>query len=73
MGDYKTAAKCKHTANIREFFTACKEAGLDTTATAGMRAAVGMFLGRRIASRSELSGQEWALCCSAVRAGRLFW
>jgi hypothetical protein len=66
-------SRCPHYANVREFFTVAREVGLDTTAKDRCRGAVGIFLGRRIESRSSLSGQEWALCCGAIRAGRLFW
>jgi len=67
--------RCPHYATIREFFGVAREAGLDTSKAAQdrCRGAVGMLLGRPVASRGELSGAEWGFCTNAVRMGRLFW
>ena len=66
-------ARCAHWAAIKAFFAVCREMGLDAQNKAACRAAVGMLLGRRIQSRADLSGAEWAFCTNAVRMGRLFW
>ncbi len=67
--------RCPHYAAIKEFFSVAREIGLDTSkdAQGRCRGAVGMMLGRRVESRSELSGAEWAFATNAVRMGRLFW
>jgi hypothetical protein len=69
----KRKSRCPHLAEIKAFFAVAREVGLNPESKEGCRAAVGMFLGRRIASRADLSGAEWAYCANAVRLGRLFW
>jgi hypothetical protein len=67
--------RCPHYDAIKEFFAVAREVGLDTSKEGKdrVRGAIGMLLGRRIESRSELTGAEWAFCTNAVRMGRLFW
>ncbi len=67
-------ARCPHYAQIREFFAVAREAGYDTSKESQdrWRGAMGMLLGRPLASRSELSAQEWAYATNALRMGRLF-
>lgn len=71
----KVRARCPHYHLIRELFAVAREKGLDVSDAARdrMRGAIGMLLGRRIESRSELSASDWAFCTNAVRLGRLFW
>ena len=69
----KTGGRCAHYAAIREFMAVARELGMDASAKEACRAAVGMLLGRKIASRADLSGQEWAFATNALRMGRLFW
>ena len=65
--------RCPHYGAIKEFFAVAREVGLDAQNKAGCRAAVGMLLGRRIESRADMDGTEWAFATNAVRMGRLFW
>ena len=67
--------RCLHYAAIKEFFNVARELGFDTSKEAKdrVRGAIGMLLGRRIESRSELTGQEWAFCTNALRMNKLFW
>jgi hypothetical protein len=65
--------RCPHLTDIRSFAEAAQEKGLDMKAQDRCRGAVGMLLGRRIESRSDLNGAEWAFCANAIRMGRLFW
>ncbi len=65
--------RCSHYAMIREFMAAAREMGLDTEAKDRCRGAVGMLLGKRIESRSDLSAAEWGFCTNALRMNRLFW
>jgi hypothetical protein len=69
----KRKSRCPHLAEIKAFFAVAREVGLDAQAKDRCRGAVGVFLGRRISSRADLSGAEWAYCANAVRLGRLFW
>ncbi len=71
--EVRTKPRCAHYGTIKEFWAICRERGLDAQNKAGCRAAVGMLLGRRIETRADLSGAEWAFCTNAVRMGRLFW
>ena len=66
-------ARCQCYAQIKEFFAVARENGLDAQNKAGCRAAVGMLLGRKIETRADLNGSEWAFCTNALRMGRLFW
>ncbi len=65
--------RCPHYKTIREFAATAREYGLSMADKDRARGAIGMFLGRRLESRSELTGQEWAFCTNAVRLGKLFW
>jgi hypothetical protein len=66
--------RCPHYSVIVEFFAVARELGFETgkESKAAWRAAIGMLLGRRIATRANLSAQEWAFCTNALRMGRLF-
>jgi hypothetical protein len=66
--------RCPHYAQIKEFFNVARELGFDTSKDSQdrWRGAIGMLLGRRIASRAELSGAEWGFATNALRMGRLF-
>jgi len=66
--------RCPHYGQIKEFFSLAREMGFDTTKNSQdrWRGAIGMLLGRRVQSRSELSGAEWAYCTNALRMGKLF-
>ncbi len=68
--------RCPHYATIKAFFQAAMESGLDTITEAGKdrcRGALGVYLGKRIASRSELTANDWENGITAVKAGVLFW
>jgi hypothetical protein len=67
-------ARCKHYGQIKEFFSVARQLGFDTSKESQdrWRGAIGMLLGRRVASRSELSAQEWAYATNSLRMGRLF-
>lgn len=71
----KVRPRCSHYHLIREMFAVAREQGLDVSDAARdrMRGAIGMLLGRRIESRSQLAASDWAFCTNAVRLGRLFW
>jgi hypothetical protein len=66
--------RCPHYAQIKEFFIVARELGFDTSkeSQGKWRGAMGMLLGRPVASRSELSGAEWAFATNALRMGKLF-
>lgn len=66
-------ARCDFYKHIKAFFACARENGLDTNAKEACRAAIGMFLGRRILSREDLTGPEWQSCTLAIGAGKLFW
>jgi hypothetical protein len=67
-------ARCPHYGLIKEFFAVARELGFDTgnESKDRWRGAIGMLLGRPLASRSELTGDEWAFATNALRMGRLF-
>jgi hypothetical protein len=68
--------RCPHYATIKAFFAAAKENGLDTVTEAGKdrcRGALGLYIGKRINSRAELSANDWENGITAVKAGILFW
>lgn len=66
-------ARCVFWKHIKKFFAIAREHGLDTNAKEACRAAIGMFLGRRILSREDLTGPEWELCANGIKGNRLFW
>jgi hypothetical protein len=69
-------ARCPHYTTIRSFFVAARESGLDTVSESGKdrcRGALGVYLGKRIASRAELTACDWENGITAVKAGVLFW
>jgi hypothetical protein len=65
--------RCPYAKAIREFMAVAREAGLDVTAKDRCRGALGQFLGKRVESRADLTGRDWAVCASGVRMGRLAW
>lgn len=73
-GEAKPAkARCAHYKSIQAFVAIAREAGLDMAAKDRCRGAVGALLGRRIASRADLTGAEWAAMSAAIKSGKLFW
>ncbi len=66
-------ARCPHYKNIQTFMAIAREAGLNTSAKDRCRGAVGALLGRRIESRADLTGAEWAAMGAAIKAGKLVW
>ncbi len=67
--------RCPHYKAIQAFVAVAREAGLNTNANAKdrCRGAVGALLGRRIESRADLTGAEWAAMGAAIKAGKLVW
>jgi hypothetical protein len=67
--------RCAHYASIKTFFAVARDAGLDTTGASRdrVRGALGVWLGRRLASRNEVTGAEWSGAAQAIKTGRLFW
>jgi hypothetical protein len=67
--------RCRHYASIKTFFAVARDAGLDTSAASRdrVRGALGVFVGRRLASRNEVTGAEWQGAAQAIKTGRLFW
>jgi hypothetical protein len=67
-------ARCPHYAAIKAFFAVARELGFDTSKASQdrWRGAMGMLLGRPVASRSELTGAEWGFATNALRMGKLF-
>jgi uncharacterized Zn finger protein (UPF0148 family) len=65
--------RCPHVATIREFARVAREAGLSMADKDRARGAMGVYLGKRIASRSELTANDWENGITAVKAGVLFW
>lgn len=66
-------ARCPHYTAIKTFMAIAREHGLDTNAKDRCRGAVGVLLGRRIESRADLTGAEWAAMGAAIKAGKLCW
>jgi hypothetical protein len=69
-------ARCPHYATIKAFFAAAKDSGLDTITEDGKdrcRGALGVYIGKRIASRAELTANDWENGITALKAGVLFW
>ncbi len=64
---------CCHVRVIRRFYAICKNAGLDVKEADRMRGAFSLFLGRRVNSRDELNGDEWASLGDAAERGLLLW
>ncbi len=65
--------RCPHAATIKAFAAAAREAGLSMADKDRARGAMGVYLGKRIESRSELSANDWENGITAVKAGVLFW
>jgi hypothetical protein len=67
--------RCAHYASIKTFFAVARDAGLDTSGASRdrVRGALGVFVGRRLASRNEVTGAEWQGAAQAIKTGRLFW
>lgn len=73
-------ARCAHYAIIKAFFAAAKDSGLDTVTDAAKdrcRGALGIYLGKRIESRSALTAMEWEMewesAITGVKSGAPFW
>ena len=61
---------------MKAFFTVAKDAGLDTISEAGKLrccGAMGVYLQKRIESRSQLTAMDWENGITGVKAGVLFW
>jgi hypothetical protein len=56
---------------IRRFFAICKSAGVDTSSDERMKGALSAFLGRKVASRKELSTDQWLSAGDAIERGHL--
>jgi hypothetical protein len=68
--------RCAHYQTIRAFFQAARESGLDTVSEAAKdrcRGALGVYIGKRIESRAELTACDWENGITGVKAGVLFW
>ncbi len=56
---------------IRRFFAICKSAGVDTSSDERVRGALSVFLGRKVASRKELSTDDWLRAGDAIERAAL--
>ena len=56
---------------IRRFFAICKAQGIDTKDESHVRGALSVFFARRVASRKELTTDNWIAAGDAIEAGRL--
>ena len=56
---------------IRRFFAICKSAGIDTGSDDRMKGALSAFLGRKVASRKELSTDDWLRAGDAIERAAL--
>lgn len=56
---------------IRRFFAICKSVGVDTKDESHVRGALSVFFGRRIASRKELTTDQWLRAGDAIESRRL--
>ena len=65
--------RCPHAATIREFAKVAREAGLSMADKDRARGAMGVYLGKKISSRAELSAADWNNAITGVIAGVLFW
>ena len=65
--------RCPHYATIKEFVNAAARAGLKMDDKDRARGAMGVYLGKRISSRSELTAADWNNAITGVNAGLLFW
>jgi hypothetical protein len=65
--------RCLWAVAIRRAFGIAKGAGLDTRADEPMRAAVGRYLGRAVATRSALTAGDWLSVGDGIRRGELAW
>jgi hypothetical protein len=66
-------ARCPHYKTIQAFAKAAREAGLSMADKDRARGAMGVYLGKRIESRSELTAYQWEAAITGVKAGVLFW
>lgn len=66
-------ARCPFHANIRKFFAAARDRGLDTTADGAMRLALSNYFDRAIMSRQQLSGAQWFEAAEAVQRFQIAW
>ncbi len=65
--------RCAWYREIRRCYAIAREAGCDVKADESMRAAIGRFLGRAVASREELNGNDWHEVGSAIKSHQLAW
>jgi hypothetical protein len=56
---------------IRRFFAICKSAGVDISRDDRMKGALSAFLGRKVASRKELSTDDWLRAGDAIERAAL--
>jgi len=68
-----TKGRCVHYPIIREFAAIARENGLSMKDADRARGAMGVYLGVKINSRSDLTAGQWQNAISGLRAGVLFW
>ncbi|HEY0076681.1 MAG TPA: hypothetical protein VGB77_21540 [Abditibacteriaceae bacterium] len=68
-----SSGRCPHYHIIREFAATAREMGCDMKAQDRARGAMGIYLGVRIQSRSELTAAQWRNALGGLKAGVLFW
>lgn len=66
-------SRCPHYKAIRRTFAIARDKGLDTKDDEAMRASFGRSLGRRIETREEMNGADWAYVARQVQRGVLAW
>ena len=64
---------CAFHRTICRTFGIAKEHGLDTRDDAGMRAAIGRYLGRDVPTREVLRERDWLLIGNAIKYKQLAW
>ncbi len=62
-------ARCPHYAAIKAFAGAAREMGLNMADKDRARGAMGVYLGKRIESRSELTANDWENGIVGLKAG----
>ncbi len=65
--------RCAFHKVIRRTFAIARDKGLDTKDDEAMRASFGRSLGRRIETREEMNGADWAYVARQVQRGVLAW
>jgi hypothetical protein len=66
-------ARCPHAQIIRQFAATAREMGLSMADKDRARGAMGVYLGVKIQSRSELTAGQWNSAITGLKAGVLFW